>query len=203
MFLFRRKKENNEDQPAGETKAELLRPDKNKKEKSQKVRGKIIEAESVVETIENPPPDSPVKVVVPASALKEEEAKEPVAAAASVTPTASVPDEVADSLLTPGHESAKKLAEAPPASAPPPVPAEAKKPDPPPISPKPDSRKAVQEGDGKENLFSSLFGKAIEEEENSLDRLIKNLPDISMEEVLSEAEEVKNIMREFSPGQGG
>jgi hypothetical protein len=201
MFLFKRKKENNENQPAEATRAELLRPDKNKK--PQKARGKTVDAECVVETIENPQPDFPVKVVVPASALKEEEVKEPVAAAASKAPKVVIPEEVPDSLLTPGHPSAKTPAEAPPAPAPPAAPVEARKPDPPSVSPKADSRKAVQEGEGKENMFSALFGKPIEEEENSLDRLIKNLPEISMEEVLSEAEEVKNIMRDFSRSQNG
>jgi hypothetical protein len=34
-----------------------------------------------------------------------------------------------------------------------------------------------------------------------LEKLIKELPDISMEEVTSEAEEVKNLMNEFIQNQ--
>ena len=161
MFLFRKKKENSENKPAEATKAELLRPDKSQKKVAEKARGKTVEAEGVVETIETSSAESPVKVVVPASALKEEEAKNPVPAAAAVPPSATLPDEVVDSLLKPGHPDGVKPVEAPPAVAP----VEEKKADPPSVSPKPDDRKAVKEGEGKDNMFSSLFGKPIEEEE--------------------------------------
>ena len=208
MFLFKRKKENSESKPAEPTKAELIRPDKNKKGKPEKTRGKTIEAESVVETIEKTSSEFPepgVKVVVPASALKEE-VGEAVPAAASAPSTSSLPDEVVDSLLSPGHQKAAAPAEpkaAAPvepkaAATPSPAPVEAKKADPPPMSPKTDSRKAVKEGEGKENMFSSIFGKAVEVEENSLDRLIKGLPEVTMEEILNEADEVKNLIREYT-----
>lgn len=197
MFLFKRKKEDNDAKAAEPTKAELLRPDKSKKGNPEQVKGKTIDAESVVETFEKPvAQDSPIKVVVPASALKEE-AEESIPVAV-VPPVASLPDEVVDSLLTPGHQAAATPSETKAAVVLPPAPVAAKAADPPPMSPKPDNRKAVKEGEGKENMFSSIFGKAIEEEENSLGRLIKALPEISMEEVLNEADEVKNLIREFS-----
>jgi hypothetical protein len=58
------------------------------------------------------------------------------------------------------------------------------------------------EGDGKENLFSNLFGKVEVEEDNPTQRLIHSLPDISIEEVLNEAEEVKGLMHEWYVNQG-
>ncbi len=193
MFLFRKKKDNSETPAAEPTKAELIRPDKNKKSQPVKGKGKIVEAESVVETVETAQADRPVKVVVPASALKEEETANPVAAVESSPPAAAVPDEVADSLLTPGHPGAAQ-----PAAAPAATPAST-----PITAPKPDPKKAVQEGEGKDNLFSSLFGQAVEEEEDILAKLVKSLPEISMEEILSDAEEVKSLMKEFSQSQDG
>jgi hypothetical protein len=193
MFLFRRKNENNVQPAADPTKAELLRPDKNKKG-PEKAKGQIVEAESVVETIEKAQADFPVKVVIPASALKEEAAQNP--AVESALPVSGVPDEVADSLLTPGHQGIAKTAVDPaaarPAAAPDPAPATI-----------PDPKKAIQAGEGKDNMFSSLFGNAVEEEENILDRLFKSLPEISMEEILREAEEVKSLIKEFSKSQVG
>jgi len=200
MFLFKRKKENSGNQAGEATKAELIRPDKSKKDKP-KAKGKTVEAESVVETIETSQAEgkeTPVKMVVPASALKDEAAGDPVAAAPSAPPVPAVSDEVADSLLTPGHGGDKKPADAPPAA-----PVEAKKPAPAPDAPKPEAKKAAPEAAGGDNLFSSLFSKTEVEEENSLDRLVKALPDITMEEVLSEAEEVKNLMKEYSHSQEG
>jgi hypothetical protein len=231
MFLFKRKKENDGGQVAEATKAELIRPDKSKKGNPEKGKGKTIEPESVVETIEKGQAEvkeAPVKVVVPASALKEEEPKETVAAAASAPAKPAVPDDVADSFLKPGHEIAGKPAAAPapaapkvaapqpaavstpaaapqpaavptPAAVPQPAAAEAKKSESKPDAPKAEEKKAAE----GENLFSSLFSKAVVEEENALDRLIKALPDITMEEVLTEADEVKNLMREFSHYQDG
>jgi hypothetical protein len=55
--------------------------------------------------------------------------------------------------------------------------------------------------ENKENLFSQLFGKVEEIEETPLDRLIKVLPEISMDEVLNEAEEVKGLMSEWFQNQ--
>jgi hypothetical protein len=72
--------------------------------------------------------------------------------------------------------------------------------------------KKAAEAEDKGNMFSNLFGKAEVEEETYLDRLIKSLPDVSIEEVVNEADEVKNIMNEWflsqnakgnaTPGQG-
>ncbi len=201
MFLFRKKKDNTETPAAEPTKAELIRPDKNKKSQPVKGKGKIVEAESVVETVETAQADRPVKVVVPASALKEEETANPVAAVESSPPAAAVPDEVADSLLTPGHPGAAQSAAAPAATLT--APADATPAPTPVTAPKPDPKKAVQEGEGKDNLFSSLFGQAVEEEEDILAKLVKSLPEISMEEILSDAEEVKSLMKEFSQSQDG
>jgi hypothetical protein len=53
----------------------------------------------------------------------------------------------------------------------------------------------------KDNLFSQLFGKVEQEEETPLDRLIKALPEISIEEVMNEAEEVKGLMSEWFQNQ--
>jgi len=50
------------------------------------------------------------------------------------------------------------------------------------------------------NLFSKLFQGVEEKEETPLDRLIKSLPDIPMDEVLSESEEVKGLMSEWYEG---
>jgi hypothetical protein len=59
------------------------------------------------------------------------------------------------------------------------------------------AKKAVPEGEDKGNLFSSLFGKNEIVEETPLDRLIKSLPDTTIEEVMNEAEEVKGLMNEW------
>jgi len=62
-------------------------------------------------------------------------------------------------------------------------------------------KKKGNEEEGKENLFSQLFNKVEEAEETPLDRLIKTLPEISMEEVMNEAEEVKGLMSEWFHNQ--
>jgi hypothetical protein len=66
---------------------------------------------------------------------------------------------------------------------------------------KPDEAKKGGEGEDKGNLFSNLFGKADVEEETALDRLIKSLPDIAIEEVVNEADEVKSLMSEWYQNQ--
>jgi hypothetical protein len=62
---------------------------------------------------------------------------------------------------------------------------------------------AAKKGGAEEsgNLFSQLFGKTEEVEETPVDRLIKTLPEISIEEVLNEAEEVKGLMSEWYQNQ--
>ncbi len=57
--------------------------------------------------------------------------------------------------------------------------------------------KKAAEGEDKGNMFSSLFGKNEIVEETPRDRLIKSLPDTTIEEVLNEAEEVKGLMDEW------
>jgi hypothetical protein len=66
---------------------------------------------------------------------------------------------------------------------------------------KPDETKKGAQGEDKGNIFSNLFGKADIEEESPLDRLIKSLPDISIDEVMNEAEEVKFLMSEWYQNQ--
>jgi hypothetical protein len=63
-----------------------------------------------------------------------------------------------------------------------------------------DKKKGGEE-ENKGNLFSQLFSKVEEAEETPLDRLIKTLPEITMEEVVNEAEEVKGLMSEWFQNQ--
>jgi hypothetical protein len=58
------------------------------------------------------------------------------------------------------------------------------------------------EGADKGNLFSNLFGKVEVEEDDPLKKLIKTLPEITMDEVMIEAEEVKGLISEwYVPGK--
>ncbi|HSW58076.1 MAG TPA: hypothetical protein VLH15_06715 [Dehalococcoidales bacterium] len=63
------------------------------------------------------------------------------------------------------------------------------------------SDKKENKAEDKGNTFSNLFGKTEVDEETPLDRLIKSLPDVSIEEVASEAEEVKSLMVEWMQSQ--
>jgi hypothetical protein len=65
-----------------------------------------------------------------------------------------------------------------------------------------DPAKKAIEGDQKDNLFSNLFSKTEEKEETPIDRLIKSIPDITIEEVMNEAEEVKGLMGEWFQNMG-
>ena len=67
-------------------------------------------------------------------------------------------------------------------------------------SEKGDEAVAVEpENEEKDGLFDNLFGQEDEEEESSIQGLIASLPDITVEEVLGAAEEVKVLMREWQP----
>jgi hypothetical protein len=66
---------------------------------------------------------------------------------------------------------------------------------------KPDKDKTPK-GDGKENLFSNIFQKVDAVEDNPTQRLINSLPDISIEEVINEAQEVNGLMQEWYVNQG-
>jgi hypothetical protein len=57
-------------------------------------------------------------------------------------------------------------------------------------------------GEEKENLFSNLFTSVEVEEDNPLKRLINSLPEISIDEVMNEADEVKGLMSEWYVNQG-
>lgn len=70
-----------------------------------------------------------------------------------------------------------------------------------PASEKGDEAVAVEpENEEKDGLFENLFGQEDDdEEESSIQDLIASLPDITVEEVLGAAEEVKVLMREWQP----
>ncbi len=65
----------------------------------------------------------------------------------------------------------------------------------------PDGAKKEAPSEDKGSMLSNLFGKADVEEETYLDRLIKSLPDVSLEEVVNEADEVNNIMNDWLQSQ--
>jgi hypothetical protein len=54
------------------------------------------------------------------------------------------------------------------------------------------------ENTGDKSLFDNLFNKVEEKEETALDRMIKALPEISIEEVLSEASEVNSLIADWN-----
>jgi hypothetical protein len=260
MFFFRwmRNTTEKKNEPVkSEAPSKLVKKeDKENKQKSAKeAKTAVMETEAAVETVkvkqiiagEKPvrSPDikvnekaAPIKVVIPAKALEEDEIKKEKLAPAKVAPKTPVPEEELDSLLVPVKRDPAEEPEvsisteilmpkpekiistpattsialpaalpAPAAAIPapvsasvsaalPPAPTENKKEEKSPEPPK-DKTKGASEGEDKGNLFSNLFGKAIEEEETPLDRLIKSLPDITIEEVLTEAEEVKGLMSEY------
>jgi hypothetical protein len=55
-----------------------------------------------------------------------------------------------------------------------------------------------KEEEGGKSLFANLFNKTEEKEETPLDKLIKSMPDITIDEVMSEAEEVRGLIAEWS-----
>jgi hypothetical protein len=65
----------------------------------------------------------------------------------------------------------------------------------------PDSGQKPPENTGDKSLFDNLFSKTEEKEETALDRLIKALPDISIEEVISEASEVNSLIADWNNNQ--
>jgi hypothetical protein len=305
MFLFRRKKENAENTADGLNLEEIVKLEKSispakpvkpagkdKKEKAVKkaeggttAKDPFFQAEDALQIIEN---DTPVKVVIPASSLIEEEESEPLKAGAPEPVGEPVAEEVVDSLfekvnegkeeeeeevslegiLPPidkkmaarlaGKEPAAAADKAPavaqpqspaaaksngaaegqvqsPEAAKSPAPAEgktesakadkspapaegktegaaaaklpgaaeAKLPGAAEAKPPAPAAEAAKKGGAEENgnLFSQLFGKTEEVEETAVDRLIKSLPEISIEEVLNEAEEVKGLMSEWYQNQ--
>lgn len=268
MFLFRRKKDNTEAKLAAQeakVKKALEQKEKEaqasaKKEaaaakaaqveaaKKEAAAARVVKVEAV-----KAGKAAPVKVVVPASSLKEEGSGLPKVQ--SQTPAgAEVPDELVDSLLVKVNreesdeiaapalseiipvakpvqavveapaaatgadqspvaaEVAKSAAKpsatvVPPSTAQPAAqPAQAteaakaeSKPAEEPKKPAAEAKKGATEDNV--NMFSNLFGKSEVEEETYLDRLIKSLPDITIEEVMSEADEVKGLMSEWSQSQ--
>jgi len=57
----------------------------------------------------------------------------------------------------------------------------------------PEEEKKEEDG----NLFSALFGGTEVVEETALDKLVKSLPEITIEEVMNEAEDVNNIIHDW------
>jgi len=60
-----------------------------------------------------------------------------------------------------------------------------------------EEKKTDTPGENKGGMFDSLFGKVEEKEETAMDRMIKSMPNIAIEEILSEAEEVKVLIAEY------
>jgi hypothetical protein len=54
------------------------------------------------------------------------------------------------------------------------------------------------QGAGEQSLLANIFSNVVEEEETPLDRLIASLPDVTIKEVLKEAEEVRGLINEWS-----
>jgi hypothetical protein len=235
MFLFRKKTNDSENKISGAKKENPGKPEKlaqlSKNEKKNKDGDKAgtiivqkIKKGKAGDAIEVPDNDAPVKVVIPASALKEDVPEVVIPVKEPEVPKTAVPDEVADSLLVKvnqGKDSENKTFEVPLRNILPlpdytepvksnaevkansqvdtnPSNMEVKKPAAPVESkvqpPSPEKEKKSGGGQEKENVFSNLFGKAEEVEETPLDRLIDSLPDITISEVMNEAEEVKELM---------
>jgi hypothetical protein len=142
-----------------------------KQEKAQKAV-QPVQSSQPAQPVQIEQPTQPVQVIQPVMLVQ------PVQAAQPAAGSAEVPAENAE----PAPDASPAPAEEKPA-------AEADK------SKKPD------EDDSNGNLFSSLFGKTAVEEESPLDRLINALPDISISEVMNEAEEFKGLMDEWFQSQ--
>lgn len=54
---------------------------------------------------------------------------------------------------------------------------------------------AAPEAEGGDSLMANLFAQAEQKEETPLDSLIASLPDVTIEELLDELDEIKVIMR--------
>jgi hypothetical protein len=167
-------------------------------------------ADSLLVKVEpNPEVENAVDDAVVAAVLKPVVMADASPGAASATPVLSVKTETSQAekpavpeanLPTPAVVPEKPV-EIKPVAAISPVPAETPKPPAAPeIKPAENAQKAAP-AEEKGDLFSNLFGKSEVEEETHLDRLIKSLPDVGIEEVINEADEVKNLMNEWFQSQ--
>ncbi len=148
-----------------------------KKKQTQKADVAASEKEGPVkveDTVQASETETPVKVIIPASALKEELTDEVILQQETGKTLPPIPEEVADSLLV--KAKPQDLISEPAARS--------------------------TKGEAKDSLFSDLFGQVEQEEDTPLDRLIKSLPDISMEEILNQAEETQRLMNEWYGKQG-
>jgi hypothetical protein len=175
--LLRKRKDSPEDLPVRANKTDLDKSvlaeqvgNEKKGKQIQKV-GAALEKKAAAKTeevIQEPEAEMPIKVTIPASALKEELTDEIILQRETSKTWEPVPEEVADSLL---------VVAKPPDSIPEPA------------------LKLAQNED-KDSLFSGLF-ENVAEDETSIDRLIKSLPDISIEEVLNQSEETKRFINQW------
>jgi hypothetical protein len=131
------------------------------------------------------PAAKPVQAVVETPAAATGANQSPVAAEVAQSAAKPVAAVVPPSAAQPAPATDAAKAEAKPVEAP--------------KKPAAEAKKGATEDNG--NMFSNLFGKSEVEEETYLDRLIKSLPDITIEEVMSEADEVKGLMSEWSQSQ--
>jgi hypothetical protein len=229
MFLFGRKKKASDNKVEPQKKTVSKKPAGNaKKEKPAKAadaasleKETVVKIGNAVNTLANEKSvgtdntkkyiekETPLKVVIPDSSSEQEETIEAIEDEESASGEEAVPNEIVDSLfvkvkrdkaedssvvapnidavlrpniaeiLTPPGNTSEKKAQVPII----------------------DQSKKSPEGEGKNALLTSLFTKAVEVEETPLDRLIKTLPDITIKEVLKEAEEVKVLMSEWFQSQ--
>jgi hypothetical protein len=189
MFLFRKRK------IVSETDAEQL-------EKEESI-GPVnaADAEKKGKPVQISDEDVPVKIVVAAGSLREEVSPQPVQEKPPDFIKETMPEEAVDGLFVKVNQEKIENDQARTAfdrivlsQNSEPQPQES----PHTIS---EQTNEASGGDGKDKLLSNLFGNMEEEEETPLDRLIKILPDITIEEVLNEAEVVKGIMNEYIENQ--
>lgn len=241
MFLFKRKKDAPQEKTVLDKTESIIKLAKENKEKmkqqtgsnsgDKKNQGKHEQSGKILNRVQEA--DSPMKVVIPASSLVEDQ--EVISLKNAELIESDVPEEDVDKLLVEVNKD-KPAVEAPDISldilaspkgaAEKPKPAmsqtevkgsnpDAKTESRPEI--KAEQKSAVQsetkpaapagdkdkkdEGD-KGNLFSNLFGKVEVEEDDPLKKLIKTLPDMTIDEVMIEAEEVKGLISEWYVNQG-
>jgi exonuclease SbcD len=242
MFLFKKRKDAPQEKTAlDKTESTIKAAKENSKDKAKQKVGSDLpvnkqpgknEKSNVTVNSTASDKNSPLKVVIPASSLLDDEVVIPAKVINSSR--SSIPEEDVDKLLVKVNQD-KAVTDIPDISldilAPPEeikekpqqiktkpeiepevkteVKAEVKpeikveaKPPKATSSPSPEKDKKGKAGDGKENLFSNLFGKVEVEEDNPLKRLINSLPDITIDEVINEAEEVKGLMNEWYSSQG-
>jgi hypothetical protein len=213
MFILKRKK----DSPESE-----IKPGKVQKEKRANKefdaplrertwaetsgRVKILSREETVKANEVIEKEPPVRVLISASALEADEPAQEYDGQETVNGEDPVPGDVVDSLFV-----KVKRSQPPDSSIAPTISNILQSVDKTPQTIQPENKVVekvpslgTKQGDGaqQESLLANIFSKVIEEEETPLDRLIMALPDITVREVLKEAEEVQELMAEWSQNMG-